>query len=110
MVGAAGLTSTTVTTVAVTSQGILDGLAIAIFTPVIVGNPDPRLQPEPGGHNKWRTRTDGQCDDGPGRSDNGHQVYLPRERYFDTFTNTEECRATGVYGIIDKQDLTCETW
>lgn len=106
MVGAAGLTSTTVSAVAVTSQGILDGLAIAIFTPVIVGSPDPRLQPEPGGNNKWRTRTDGQCDDGPGRSANGHHVYLPRERYFDTFTSTEQCRATGVYGIIDKQDLT----
>ncbi|MET9295012.1 DNA/RNA non-specific endonuclease [Streptomyces sp. NPDC003077] len=44
------------------------------------------------------------CDDGPGVSANGHSVYLPRERYYDFFSQQEECRATGVYGLLDSSD------
>ncbi|MFD3335972.1 LamG-like jellyroll fold domain-containing protein [Streptomyces sp. NPDC058700] len=89
-----------------TAQAVLDALALAIFTPVLIGSPDPRLEEKAGGDNKWRNRTDGQCDDGAGRSDNGHQAYLPRERYWDNFSQQEECRATGVYGILNSADLT----
>lgn len=58
----------------------------------------------PGGKNDGRTRDDDQCDDGPGVSPTGHAVYLPRERYYDTFENSEQCRATGVYGLLDISD------
>nr|WP_324611220.1 LamG-like jellyroll fold domain-containing protein [Streptomyces sp. WM4235] len=89
-----------------TAQAVLDSLAIAIFTPVIIGSPDPRVEPQSGGDNTWRKRTDDKCDDGPGTSANGHQIYLPRERYWDDFSKRYECRATGVYGLLDKSDLT----
>ncbi|MER7955938.1 LamG-like jellyroll fold domain-containing protein [Streptomyces sp. NPDC096030] len=93
-------------TATVTAQAMLDLLAIAIFTPDIVNGPDPRLQDQPGGGTRGRTRTDDQCDDGPGVSKNGHQIYMPRERYYDSFSKREECRATGVYGLLNKSDLT----
>jgi RHS repeat-associated protein len=89
-----------------TSQAMLDLLAIAIFAPTIINGPDPRLQDQPGGGTRWRTRNDKKCDDGPGVSKNGHQVYLPRERYYDKHSQQEECRATGVYGLLDMSDLT----
>lgn len=91
-----------------TAQAILDSLAIAIFAPTLVGDaPDPRLQHDnKGGHRTWRKRSDDKCDDGPGVSKNGHLVYQPRERYYDDFTQQEECRATGIYGLVDYSDLT----
>nr|WP_308284435.1 LamG-like jellyroll fold domain-containing protein [Streptomyces flavotricini] len=106
IVGTAATAAAGAAAATVTAQALLDTLAIAIFAPVVAGASDPRLDKNPGGDNKWRNRTDGKCDDGPGRSDNGHQVYLPRERYYDTFSHREECRATGVYGILDMKDLT----
>lgn len=57
-----------------------------------------------GGKNDGRTRVDGQCDTGPGVSPTGHVVYLPRERYYDTFEKRYECRATGAYGLLDSDD------
>ncbi|MFG2753770.1 LamG-like jellyroll fold domain-containing protein [Streptomyces xanthophaeus] len=57
-----------------------------------------------GGKNGGRDRNDGKCDDGPGVSENGHAVYLPRERYFDNFEDSYQCRATGVYGLLDLDD------
>ncbi|MEV6183070.1 LamG-like jellyroll fold domain-containing protein [Streptomyces sp. NPDC052015] len=59
---------------------------------------------KPGGKNGGRDRQDEQCDDGPGVSPTGHAVYLPRERYYDTFEKRYECRATGVYGLLDGSD------
>ncbi|MGW0825565.1 LamG-like jellyroll fold domain-containing protein [Streptomyces sp. NPDC002845] len=58
----------------------------------------------PGGKNNGRSRDDEKCDVGPGVSPTGHAVYLPRERYYDTFEKRYECRATGVYGLLDKSD------
>ncbi|MFF8607691.1 LamG-like jellyroll fold domain-containing protein [Streptomyces sp. NPDC015346] len=89
-----------------TSQAMLDLLAIAMFAPDVISGLDPRLQPQPGGGTRGRTRTDKKCDDGPGASKNGHQIYLPRERYYDSHSKQEECRATGVYGLLDQSDLT----
>ncbi|GAB3955626.1 DNRLRE domain-containing protein [Streptomyces sparsus] len=66
----------------------------------------PAPQNAPGGRNGGRMRDDNACDDGPGVSPTGHAVYLPRERYYDGFSQRQECRATGVYGILDKSDLT----
>ncbi|MEU5051888.1 LamG-like jellyroll fold domain-containing protein [Streptomyces sp. NPDC021096] len=57
-----------------------------------------------GGKNNGRLRSDGKCDDGPGRSSNGHATYLPRERYYDAFEGGEQCRATGTYGVFDSSD------
>ncbi|MCX5526629.1 DNA/RNA non-specific endonuclease [Streptomyces bobili] len=57
-----------------------------------------------GGKNGGRDRVDEKCDDGPGVSPTGHAVYLPRERYYDTFEKRYECRATGVYGLLDSSD------
>ncbi|MFJ9656992.1 LamG-like jellyroll fold domain-containing protein [Streptomyces griseoflavus] len=82
----------------------------AIFTPTVHEGealyPFPDPADKPGGGNRWRNRNDKKCDDGPGRSPTGHVTYLPRERYYDTFSQREECRAVGVFGIIDQQDLT----
>ncbi|WP_416956197.1 hypothetical protein [Streptomyces sp. Agncl-13] len=58
----------------------------------------------PGGKNNGRDRDDEKCDVGPGVSPTGHAVYLPRERYYDTFEDRYECRATGVYGLLDQSD------
>ncbi|MCT9112241.1 DNRLRE domain-containing protein [Streptomyces mirabilis] len=58
----------------------------------------------PGGKNNGRNRDDGKCDVGPGASPTGHAVYLPRERYFDAFEDRYDCRATGVYGLLDSSD------
>ncbi|WP_317453992.1 LamG-like jellyroll fold domain-containing protein [Streptomyces sp. TRM68416] len=59
---------------------------------------------ESGGKNGGRDRTDEKCDDGPGVSPTGHAVYMPRERYYDKFEKRYECRATGVYGLLDRSD------
>ncbi|MFE6919192.1 RHS repeat-associated core domain-containing protein [Streptomyces rubiginosohelvolus] len=58
----------------------------------------------PGGKNGGRDRDDEKCDDGPGVSPTGHAVYLPRERYYDSFEGSYQCRATGVYGLLDITD------
>ncbi|MFJ9006315.1 RHS repeat-associated core domain-containing protein [Streptomyces canus] len=58
----------------------------------------------PGGKNDGRDRDDDKCDVGPGVSPTGHAVYLPRERYYDTREQRYECRATGVYGLLDQSD------
>ncbi|CAM5467433.1 laminin G [Streptomyces canus] len=58
----------------------------------------------PGGKNDGRNRDDERCDVGPGVSPTGHAVYLPRERYYDNYEQRYECRATGVYGLLDKSD------
>ncbi|MDV9170748.1 DNA/RNA non-specific endonuclease [Streptomyces sp. W16] len=58
----------------------------------------------PGGKNDGRDRDDEKCDVGPGVSPTGDAVYLPRERYYDTFEDRYECRATGVYGLLDQSD------
>lgn len=31
-------------------------------------------------------------------------MYLPRERYYDSFEGSYQCRATGVYGLLDITD------
>jgi hypothetical protein len=89
---------------------MLDLTALAIFTPTVLNGKDlypfPEPADEPGGGNRWRTRNDKKCDDGPGKSPTGHVTYKPRERYYDNFSKQEECRATGIFGIIDQQDLT----
>ncbi|MFD9326656.1 LamG-like jellyroll fold domain-containing protein [Streptomyces sp. NPDC060065] len=94
----------------ITAQAMLDLAAVALLTPTLVNGEDlyplPDPSDEPGGGKKWRTRQDNKCDDGPGTSATGHVTYLPRERYYDNFSKQEECRATGVFGIIDRQDLT----
>ncbi|MEU4494504.1 LamG-like jellyroll fold domain-containing protein [Streptomyces sp. NPDC023998] len=90
-----------------TGQEMLDILALEIFTPTIIDGEE-RFQPQPadhsGGKNRGRTRDDEKCDDGPGFSMTGHAVYLPRERYFDTFEGSYQCRATGVFGMLDISD------
>jgi hypothetical protein len=89
---------------------MVDLAAVAIFSPLVHEGKDlyplPDPADEPGGGNKGRSRTDKKCDDGPGTSPTGHVTYLPRERYYDNFSKQEECRATGVFGIVDQQDLT----
>ncbi|MFF5969892.1 RHS repeat-associated core domain-containing protein, partial [Streptomyces sp. NPDC012769] len=57
-----------------------------------------------GGKNGGRDRNDQKCDDGPGVSETGHAVYLPRERYYDDHEGSYQCRATGVYGLLDMSD------
>ncbi|WP_251066910.1 LamG-like jellyroll fold domain-containing protein [Streptomyces sp. ISL-36] len=57
-----------------------------------------------GGKNGGRDRNDDKCDDGPGVSETGHAVYLPRERYYDEHEGSYQCRATGVYGLLDMSD------
>ncbi|WP_078954273.1 LamG-like jellyroll fold domain-containing protein [Streptomyces globisporus] len=57
-----------------------------------------------GGKNGGRDRSDDKCDDGPGVSETGHAVYLPRERYYDDHEGSYQCRATGVYGLLDMSD------
>ncbi|MEU9171900.1 LamG-like jellyroll fold domain-containing protein [Streptomyces sp. NPDC048420] len=98
------------TTATVTAQAMLDLAAVAIFMPTVTHGKDlyplPDPSDEPGGGNKWRTRNDNKCDDGPGTSPTGHVTYMPRERYYDNFSKQEECRATGIFGIVDQQDLT----
>ncbi|QKW18534.1 hypothetical protein HUT16_05175 [Kitasatospora sp. NA04385] len=69
-----------------------------------LADPIPIPLPHIGGKNWWRTRDDDKCDDGPGMSPTGHTIYLPRERYFDTSVGMYECRATGVYGMLDGSD------
>ncbi|MFJ8802939.1 LamG-like jellyroll fold domain-containing protein [Streptomyces sp. NPDC102487] len=66
--------------------------------------PLPAPADSPGGKNDGRDRGDERCDIGPGVSPTGHAVYLPRERYFDTHESRYECRATGVYGLLDSSD------
>ncbi|MGW5425055.1 LamG-like jellyroll fold domain-containing protein [Streptomyces sp. NPDC003943] len=95
------------TTVVVSSQALLDALGILMFAPTVGGATDPRLEHDSrGGHRTWRGRTDNKCDDGVGRSANGHLTYLPRERYLDSTTGQDECRATGIYGVVNYDDLT----
>ncbi len=67
-------------------------------------DPNPENTDTYGGKNSGRLRNDGKCDDGPGRSSNGHATYLPRERYYDDFEGGEQCRATGSYGVLDISD------
>ncbi|MGW0909405.1 LamG-like jellyroll fold domain-containing protein [Streptomyces sp. NPDC002853] len=90
----------------VTAQAMVNLAAVALFTPSVV--PGDQVHPapadNPGGKNNGRTRNDKKCDVGPGVSATGHAVYLPRERYFDTFENRSECRATGAYGLLDGSD------
>lgn len=97
-------------TTTVSAQAVLNMLAVAIFTPTTIDGKDlfplPQRDHRPGGGSTGRKRTDKKCDDGPGKSPTGHVTYLPRERYYDKFSKQEECRATGVYGIIDSTDLT----
>ncbi|MEY2247454.1 LamG-like jellyroll fold domain-containing protein [Streptomyces sp. BF23-18] len=94
----------------VSAQAMADLAALALFTPTVANGTDlyplPDPSDQPGGNNKWRKRNDNKCDDGPGMSSTGHVTYLPRERYYDNFSQREECRATGIFGIIDQQDLT----
>ncbi|UUU25524.1 LamG-like jellyroll fold domain-containing protein [Streptomyces sp. DSM 40750] len=84
----------------ITAQAMVDLAAIALFTPDTLPVPIDN----PGGKNDGRTRGDERCDVGPGVSPTGHAVYLPRERYYDTFEGRYECRATGVYGLLDSSD------
>ncbi|MEU2359777.1 LamG-like jellyroll fold domain-containing protein [Streptomyces noursei] len=76
------------------------------YTPDALDDPAVHPVPEnnPGGKNNGRLRDDNQCDIGPGTSANGHAVYLPRQRYYDSFEGSEQCRATGVYALLDKSD------
>ncbi|MFV8127912.1 LamG-like jellyroll fold domain-containing protein [Streptomyces syringium] len=67
-------------------------------------NPHPAPFNAPGGKNDGRNREDGRCDIGPGVSPTGHAVYLPRERYYDSFEGSYQCRATGVNGLLDISD------
>ncbi|MHC5705920.1 DNA/RNA non-specific endonuclease [Streptomyces tirandamycinicus] len=94
----------------VAAQAVLDMFAIAVFTPTVLNGKDlyplPDPSHRPGGGGTGRKRQDNKCDDGPGKSATGHVTYLPRERYYDTYSKREECRAVGIYGIIDDSDLT----
>ncbi|MFF1794889.1 hypothetical protein ACFVXQ_11840, partial [Kitasatospora sp. NPDC058263] len=65
--------------------------------------PVPGPESQPGGKNGWR-RKDADCDEGPGISATGHAVYLPREKYFDSFSGRNECRATGTWFALDGSD------
>ncbi|MEU1509880.1 hypothetical protein [Kitasatospora sp. NPDC005748] len=58
----------------------------------------------PGGKNNGRTREDGKCDDGPGTSETGHAVFMPRQRYYDNHLQRSECRATRVFAMLDGSD------
>jgi hypothetical protein len=81
--------------------GLVDGDQ---FTPDDLLEMLPVPVDNPGGKNDGRNRDDEKCDVGPGVSSTGHAVYLPRERYYDTFEQRYECRATGVYGLLDSSD------
>ncbi|MEU7230348.1 LamG-like jellyroll fold domain-containing protein [Streptomyces chrestomyceticus] len=74
------------------------------YTPDQGQEPLPAPENNPGGKNDGRNRQDNICDAGPGVSPTGHAVYLPRERYYDAFSQRSECRATGVYGLLDSSD------
>ncbi|GAU69154.1 FHA domain-containing protein [Streptomyces sp. NBRC 110611] len=76
------------------------------YTPDQLDEPQVHPAPEnnPGGKNDGRMRQDNRCDVGPGVSPTGHAVYLPRERYYDSFEGSYQCRATGVYGLLDVSD------
>ncbi|MEW9512519.1 LamG-like jellyroll fold domain-containing protein [Streptomyces bacillaris] len=94
-------------TATVSAQTVLRKLALEVFAPVVIDSLEllkPTQADTSGGKNRGRTRDDEKCDDGPGYSLTGHAVYLPRERYFDTFENSYQCRAVGVYGMLDKTD------
>ncbi|WP_103532372.1 hypothetical protein [Streptomyces sp. SM11] len=74
------------------------------FTPDRLAEALPTPTNMPGGKNGGRHRDDNKCDSGPGVSSTGHAVYLPRQRYYDSFEGSEQCRATGVYGLLDSSD------
>ncbi|WP_326656724.1 LamG-like jellyroll fold domain-containing protein [Streptomyces sp. NBC_00385] len=101
---AATWTTGQATTMTVTAQAMLDLLGIAAFTPEDGLETLPAPVNNPGGKNNGRNRDDDKCDVGPGVSPTGHAVYLPRERYYDTYEQQDECRATGVYGLLDRSD------
>lgn len=90
------------------AKEIIKKLTLDIFTPIVIDSLE-LFQPSPadhaGGKNRGRTRDDDKCDDGPGYSLTGHAVYLPRERYYDAFEKSDQCRAVGVYGMLDKTDF-----
>ncbi|WP_393096894.1 LamG-like jellyroll fold domain-containing protein [Streptomyces sp. LN325] len=88
----------------VSAQAMADLAAVATLSPTDVVDALPVPKNNLGGKNNGRDRNDGRCDVGPGVSPTGHAVYLPRERYYDTFEKSEECRATGVYGLLDSSD------
>ncbi|WP_052190083.1 LamG-like jellyroll fold domain-containing protein [Streptomyces sp. NRRL S-1824] len=91
----------------VTAQDMLGIAKVAIFAPTRIDGDEihaPQPADEAGGKNRGRTRQDEKCDNGPGFSSTGHAVYLPRERYFDTYEGSEQCRATGVFAMLDKSD------
>ncbi|WP_461032685.1 LamG-like jellyroll fold domain-containing protein [Streptomyces mayteni] len=88
----------------VDTQDSLALISNAQFTPQEERTVYPSPEGVWGGKNNGRTRTDNRCDEGPGVSATGHAVYLPRERYFDDFSNREECRATAVYALLDASD------
>ncbi|MFF3398117.1 LamG-like jellyroll fold domain-containing protein [Streptomyces sp. NPDC002659] len=83
---------------------MLDLLDDDQYTPDDALETMPAPSNNPGGKNDGRTRQDEKCDDGPGVSPTGHAVYLPRERYYDAFEESYQCRATGVYGLLDMSD------
>ncbi|MFC5721071.1 DNA/RNA non-specific endonuclease [Streptomyces gamaensis] len=90
----------------ITAARILDLFNSDTYEPTQGHWADPNSAPtdERGGKNNGRSRDDGKCDGGPGRSPSGHATYLPRERYFDKFEGSEQCRATGSYGVLDISD------
>ncbi|WP_277347308.1 RHS repeat-associated core domain-containing protein, partial [Streptomyces sp. CB01881] len=109
---------------AVVTLVVVDGATVAVGTATTVGagivagvdaiigtttttttttDPLPIPLPEPGGKNRWRRR-DTECDEGPGISDTGHAVYLPREKYYDDFSQRNECRARGTWFSLDGSD------
>lgn len=95
-----------------TAQDLLDLLQGDDDFHAEISNPTETLPvpvDQPGGKNGGRNRDDDKCDDGPGVSANGHITYLPRERYQDSFSGRQECRATGVYGLLDGSDFNTGT-
>ncbi|MFD5014867.1 LamG-like jellyroll fold domain-containing protein [Streptomyces chartreusis] len=90
--------------VVVDGSAMLDLAADFLYAPEDALELLPGPIDSPGGKNDGRNRDDNRCDAGPGVSPTGHAVYLPRERYYDTFEGRYECRATGVYGLLDQSD------
>ncbi|MFD0008229.1 RHS repeat-associated core domain-containing protein [Streptomyces sp. NPDC127178] len=90
--------------VVVDRSAMLDLASASLYAPEDVLELLPAPVDNPGGKNDGRNRNDEKCDIGPGVSPSGHAVYLPRERYYDTFEGRYECRATGVYGLLDQSD------